>query len=89
MGPVDETLIECSRSRGETSPGEHVAPARNEMFDRLRGLAGGFRDRGRHAVIAILAMETGLRRDVLLDIRSELGACEHLLGPRLPRDVDV
>src|SRR5882762_9306344 len=26
---------------------------------------------------------------MLIDVRSELGACEHLLGPRLPRDVDV
>src|SRR5258708_38709558 len=26
---------------------------------------------------------------MLIDVRSELGACEHLLGPRLPRDIDV
>src|SRR5215475_15915127 len=34
-------------------------------------------------------MESGHRGDVLIDVRSEVGACEHLLGPRVPRDVDV
>jgi hypothetical protein len=34
-------------------------------------------------------MEPGHGGDVLIDVRSEVGVCEHLLGPRLPRDVDV
>ena len=42
-----------------------------------------------HAVVPILAMEPGHGRDVLIDVRSELGVREHLRGPRLPGDVDV
>src|ERR1700704_5114831 len=72
-----------------TSPGEQIASPRDELLDGLRGSAGDFLDRGGHAVIPILAMEPGHGRDVLIDIRSEVGACEHLLGPRIPRNVDV
>jgi hypothetical protein len=68
---------------------EQVASPRDELLDGLRGSAGDFLDRGGHAVIPILAMEPGHGRDVLIDVRSEVGACEHLIGPRFPRDVDV
>src|SRR6195256_5069662 len=71
------------------SRSEEVAPLSDELLDGLRGSAGDFLDRGGHAVIPILAMEPGHGRDVLIDIRSEVGACEHLLGPRIPRNVDV
>ena len=70
------TVLRCC-----TLPGEQVALPCDELLDGFRGSAGDFLDRGSHAVIPILAMQPGHGEEMLVDVRSQPGGCEHLPRP--------
>src|ERR1700729_1239468 len=72
-----------------TSHGEKVFLPRDELFEGLSGPAGDVLDRGSHPVKPVLPVQPGDGEQMLIDVWPESGACEHLLGPRLRRDVDV
>ena len=61
----------------------------DELLHGFCGLAGDFLDGVGDAVVAVLPMEAGHGGEMLFDVRSEVRVRKRLLGPFVPRNVDV